>query len=949
MDPSIRNTSRTPRTLLSRARLYILPLLCVGAVTLHAQGSVAEEASPAKTQSVFYSSGLIQRARDNAEKHDWARAIRDAAVERAAPWKAMSEDELWDLMFGPNIPRTWHVWSDGYCPACTEAVRMYAWEIDVWNHPWKVRCPHCGELFPKNDFDAFHRSGYDEHGVFQPDRADRSLLFNTDHPDPNDPLHLFGVDDGEGYVADGHRWRFIGWYVIFGHWKRLIVDGVVNLSAAYVVTGDTEYAYKAAILLDRVADLYPTFDFHTQGGWVYEITTGTRGKVSTWHDACAEDIQLILAYDRIFNGAKSRDSDLVAFLSRKAVEFKLDNPKQTWTDIQRNIEDRAFRDTLAHRFRVESNYPRTDMLFLLIHTVLGWPDNREEVMRQLDAILERSTAVDGLSGEKGLGGYSSIAPSAVAEILSQMMLLEPDFLARVYAQRPRIHDACRFTIDTWCMEEWYPRVGDTGAFGRKFGEYVGLNYVESTGAEPSVYSYLWSLYEITKDPALVQVMYLQNGSNVDGLPHDIFADDPASLQAAVQQVIDAEGPLPKLDSVNKPEWRLAVLRSGEGEHRRALWMDYDSGGGHGHWDGMNIGLFAKGLDLVPDFGYPPVGYGGWGASWATWYSRTAAHATVTVDKSNQHAAGGTTTLWADGKRFHAMRASCPEMVRGERYERTIALVDMDATDFYVIDCLRVKGGSDHAYGFSSFFGTVQTSGLNLVNSAPYLKLEQLRAFRSDEAPQSPWGVTWTLDDRYDYLPDDKQIHLAFTNLTHNARAILCDAWVDTAIYGEDSQWIPRLIVQRFSDNAPLESTFVAVIEPFERASKIESVSRLSLKGPDGAELPDSYVAVQVDKADGKKDLALFNDPAGEAELILDSPVIRYRGDAALLTLGPEGPERAALCHPEQMTVGDLDLVFANRPEFVEWFVDGQQVRLESGAVDSVVSCTRNGTALSVSR
>jgi len=60
-------------------------------------------------------------------------------------------------------------------------------------------------LFPTNDFEAYYRSGLDEHGVFDPKRADRALLFNTQHPDPNDPLHRFGVDDGTGYAEGENR------------------------------------------------------------------------------------------------------------------------------------------------------------------------------------------------------------------------------------------------------------------------------------------------------------------------------------------------------------------------------------------------------------------------------------------------------------------------------------------------------------------------------------------------------------------------------------------------------------------------------------------------------------------------------------------------------------------------------------------------------------------------
>ncbi len=102
---------------------------------------------------------------------------------------------------------------------------MYEWIADALGQPWKMRCPHCRELFPKNDFLKFYRSGLNEQNVFDPKRADRFLLFNLEHPDPADPLHKFGVDDGEGYVEGGKRWRFIGAYLIYGQWKQAIVAG----------------------------------------------------------------------------------------------------------------------------------------------------------------------------------------------------------------------------------------------------------------------------------------------------------------------------------------------------------------------------------------------------------------------------------------------------------------------------------------------------------------------------------------------------------------------------------------------------------------------------------------------------------------------------------------------------------------------------------------------------
>ncbi len=323
--------------------------------------------APTKSASVLFHATLIANAQANANRYDWAGRIKDGIVKSAEPFTRYSDDELWAMMFGATIERSWMVWSNGHCPACGQDVPMYNWKIDALNRPWKVACPHCRELFPKNDFYAFYKSGLDEHGVFDPRRADRKLLFNTEHPDPNDPLRGFGVDDGDGYVAGEKRWRFIGCYLIYGQWKQLIVNGIAALANAYVVTGDPRYAHKAGILLDRVADLYPTHDFKTQG-WVYE-RRGDRGYVSTWHDACPEFRNMALAYDMVFDALKT-DDGLLRFLSAKAAQYQLENPKADFVDIQRNIEERILGDTITNAEKIHSNYPMTEVAVLLAKAVL---------------------------------------------------------------------------------------------------------------------------------------------------------------------------------------------------------------------------------------------------------------------------------------------------------------------------------------------------------------------------------------------------------------------------------------------------------------------------------------------------------------------------------------------------------------------------------------------------
>lgn len=379
-------------------------------------GLCASSEEVAKTESSLYPPELVERVRANTAATPWMGEVRDQLIEAARPWMEKSDDELWALMFGPAITRTWMVWSNGHCPSCEKSVPMYTWKMDAMGRPWKVVCPHCKGVFPTNDFKAFYDSGLNEQGVFDPLRADRSLLFNAEHPDANDPMRGFGVDDGEGFVQGDKRWRFIGAYLVYGQFKQAVLGGIRILSAAYLMTGDVAFAHKAGVLLDRVADVYPGFDFKTQG-LVYE-QPGVAGYVSTWHDTCEETRELVMSYDMIFPALRE-DAALIEFLSRKAREFKVENPKASFADIQRNIEERILRDALANKPKIHSNYPRTEVAVAIILTVLGREQNVDVFNEMVDAMMAKATAVDGVTGEKGLAGYSSFTVQAVGLFLAE--------------------------------------------------------------------------------------------------------------------------------------------------------------------------------------------------------------------------------------------------------------------------------------------------------------------------------------------------------------------------------------------------------------------------------------------------------------------------------------------------------------------------------------------------
>ena len=936
-------------------------------------------ANASKHSSVFYSPSVRTKIQANVAKDPWAQSVRDQAIQSAAPWLAMADDGLWSSMFAPTITRSWMVWSNGHCPSCKKSVTMYNWKIAALDKPWKVQCPHCQEFFPKNDFAAYYRSGMDEHGLFAPHLADRSLLFNNEHPDEHDPLHRYGVDDGEGYVEGTQRWRFIGAYLIYGQWKQLILTGVRNLAAAYVLTGDPAYSHKAAILLDRISDVYPQFDFVTQGlSYERQDSIIGQGYVTVWHDACEETRELALAYDMIYD-ALEKDAEMVKFLSQKAKQFKLINAKSDVAAIRRNIETNLLQDPLRSRHKIESNFPRTDATIAIIETILGWPEEQQKVLSIIDQFVEKATAVDGLAGEKGLAGYSAGDSRALAHFLSLYNRLDVQFLKSLWLRHPNLAKTFRFHVDTWFNQQYYPNVGDCGIFGQKMATYLGATFSKNTvSTEIWTYSYtntfslFLQLYELTGDPAYVQLLYKANDHSLQGLPYDLLVEDAKNFQDKVAAVIQRMGSELSVNSFNKQDWCLAMLYSGSGEDRRCVWIDYDIGGNHCHADAMNLGLFAKGLDLLPGFGYPPVQFGGWTSAKAIWYRKTAAHNTVVVNGQDQMPGigrgeteplavqlnplkkneRGKTTCWMPGVQVQAIRVSGAKLYHGadlQQYERTVGLIDISATESYVLDLFRVIGGTDHARFFHGYFGELETSGLALKPAPDYGFETQMSQFRSDAMPAADWRASWRVEDRYRYLLEGTEVHLNLIDLTRQAEASLARTWIAFGFNSDQTAEIPSLLLRRKSEREPLSSCFVSLLEPGTKESLIKSAHRLNITDQTKAHYSDMNVALAVQMDNGDTDLILCMDvenPQNQIPSFAKAKLARVGewklstdAEFCLLRKNNQGKiKKIALAHGTFLRLADIELKVKAGAEFIELDLGDDAVKVVAGNPEALRSC-----------
>ncbi len=869
-----------------------------------------------KTRSTFFRDKMMNKIRNNANGTEFKKSV----LESAEKWKQMSNDQLWRSMFGSELKRSHMVLSYGWCPICKETIGRTEWICDPFNKPWKVTCPSCKEDFPKNDFEKFYNSGLDEHYVFRYELADRRLLYNEEAPCPDDEKHFLYVDDGTGYREGKERWAFIATYLLSGVWKKHIFPAIVTLGRAFVLTGEKEYARKCGILLDRVADLFPDFDFYEQG-IMYEEEYTSRGYVDYWCDTALQLRPMMLAYDAVFEALKN-DQEFISFVVEKSEKYKTPYRKENFKDIQRNIEHRIFAEAVTNKWKIEANYPWTEMVIAVSKMVLtNWPENPKDIStgvyntmwwaveKDLKAIIEQSTKVDGLSGEKGLEAYSTIALEGTARLITLYNIYDNKVFPGMIEKYPKLTYGIRFFINAWCLNSFYPGCGDCGylsAPNRNIPIPSGYSLFESNSIETntilfSFEGFIWNLYKLTGD--LDYIRYIYNAGNYDinkCFTTDLALDEkPEEIQRKVIALMNKNGSELNQSSMNCEQWKIAILHSGKGENKRCAYIDFDSGGVHGHNDGMNIGIFAKGMNFLPDLGYPPAHRpGGWSSKFFYWYRSAASHNTVIVDGKEHRdfcyvqrdikggqglmSESGETVLWGIGQWVKAAAANDPLIANTKRFERMLVMVDVTDTDCYFFDIFRVKGGTEHV---KLTRGSVCEMKLNKLKMKPYTpendpfgmvfirdanraenfyyaldpSFKFVRDTQIDENPPKNWSVEWKYLDKYKGFlntSDGRDIFLRYTDLTDDAKVISYNSFFDSyyavqACYPEElkgkkghpEEMLPGVAVLR-KGSCELDSTFIGVYEPYEGESIIGSIKRLAVINKEQSE--------PIDKKGGKE-------------------------------------------------------------------------------------------------
>lgn len=900
----------------------------VGALPAAAEPVVTLADAPVKTRATYYTPEKITAARANIAAYPWARDLAAGVKPLADRLVALTDDQLWGAVSTQGVPRSYAVNQDLGSPITGTDVYEYGaypYRADPIARPWKLVDPSSDYVFPTNDFASYYASGLDDHGNFNRELADPQFLVNELYPDRGPD---WGVDDGFGWIdEDGHKWTFVAYY---NHWfcwytalagtgYSLLGTGLAALRDSYLYTGDQKYAHAGLILLDRVADAYPSMDtapYKRADGYFHSDGLRGTGKVigGIWETGLARN--MVAAYDAFYPAIADADqAGVIEFLSAKSQQYGL-NPKATTADIRLNLENGILRQIYpaVKTTQIFGNFGMHQSTLALSAVVLDEPTESKEwldfvfaaggiltnpyrctggnVGPQLINVLDRNGWLN-----EGAPGYNRLGIGHLKSIADILDGYDTYPAADIYAN-PKYEAMVTTRGKLTMINRYTPSIGDSATTGQP---YILATAVEFTAA--------YAKYGRVVD---AQLAYQQNGNSADNLYTDIFSTDVDGLQQRIRDVIAEHGEL-DLPSDHQTGHGFAALRTGAGDDRRGAWLYHGISFGHGHRNTLAINLYGFGLDLASPLGYPSYADGK--ALRREWESTTVANNTVLVDAKPQ-----TTQLVArpidfgdtgsNGIRYVDVEAPKP-YPQTSRYRRSVIMVDVDEADSYLVDVFRVRGGTDHLYSFHAVAPAVTTTGLELVaqgrgnyagpdvpapdplaNPRPDANgFDYLVNVERDADVAGAFSVDWKVPDTWNVHDPDPDSHLRLTMLTKVDEVAFADGIPPQNKPGNPESL--RYLLARRRSTSALTTQFVSVLEPYLGQRKISKIEPARIV-PRGTLDPDDAAAVKITLADGRVDYVVHN-VRPETTLVVDGrvevtgrlAVIRFEGDKVVRASGSD--------------------------------------------------------------
>lgn len=778
---------------------------------------------PLKTERVLLTDEQIQMARRACESDQDAADIRDKIVEIADYWADKSDEYLRELLPGGEVPRAFNVSAKG-CPVHgTEIYKhgTYPWILDR-EKPFVVKCPIGGEEYPSNDFAAYRETGM----------KDKSLL-TGDY-----------ADSGRGYVSpEGEKYWFVG-YACHWNWSRNWRTAVNYLARAYVLTGDRKYARKCLVMLDRIAESYPDFDYDSQSRYSEMMGGGYEGKIlnKIWETSTLNFFAT--AYDAVFD----------TLIGPDAISFEHRTSEQIRANIEANILEEGI-DCVPQRLIV-GNWGMHQIA--LASAILARQNGPTEQLLEpifentgkgqhiwntgLNFMLYNLTSADGMPFETS-PGYCSGWVNKLAQIADALRPSGIDLYAN-----PKVLRMFDAFLDLTCIGVTTPSLGDSGGIGTSFNT-------------PQAYTYR-SAFRATGNPRYAWAAALLDSKGLESNYRsyfDLFLQPLASdLKAA------AESHVEDVKSRLLDEYGWAALNNEP--NTVGLSMYYGIKAGHGHFDRLGIDIYGHGRKLAPDLGYPDF-MNAFVSGIYTWSKNTISHNTVQVDRQRQLGnVQGEVLQFHPGKKVQVIDVAAEGTYpQTSVYRRTLLQIDINDDNSYFIDLFRAAGGENHLLSVHGIPGQFSISGMTLSDpqtegtlageDVPYGHIYDNTKMSS---PDYKGGFTGYTGSGFQHLfnvqkgprgesgtaqwMDDSGTGLRATILpASNQQLIIADAYVSP------TQKVPDIIKYVLADRQNEESCFTTIWEPFKEKPFIKEVIQLST--PDSAH---SSVALRIIFTDGRE-------------------------------------------------------------------------------------------------
>jgi hypothetical protein len=817
---------------------------------------------PLKTKRMIYNDADVVRARQNLDKFPEAQKVKESIVKGADKWLEWTDEDLRDVITDARVPRAFDLNPKG-SPVHGDAVfkkgGTYPWIIDP-RHPFQVKSPIDGQMFPSNDYAAYYKSGFK-------DKKD----WNTEY-----------VDNGWGWLApDGERYWFVA-YANHWVWKDHIEPGIADLGRAYLLTGDKRYAHKAAVMLHRVAEVYPSMDHATQSR--YGLMSRAKGQnypgkvvnliwETTLIQSAAE------AYDAVWDSIDN-DAALQKFYGKTGTGIR--------SFIEANLLEDAMEACLERKIQGNYGMHQSAMMYILLARQYMETDKYLNMIVEEPGESRPQTGIryalynmifrDGQPLESP--GYNLLTVDRMATLGESLYKGGIDLF-----KEPRMRMLFNSPLDMVATGKFTPDIGDSGSVP---GGIVGVR--------PNIYQIGYKVYT---DPR-----YLTWLASIGKTGAQTFS----TFESLFREALPETAPLADHRAVPAQRSRLLAgygmgILNNKADNT-ALSFNYGFKGTHFHWDFLNFDLFANGKKMMPDLGYPDA-MNEYVKEVYTWSTNTVSHNTVVVDGSRQpNNLPGRLHDFADGPFARAMDASSPTYPRATQYRRNLIMVDVDDKNSYVVDIFSVVGGKQHLYSLHGPPATVSTPDGKWVReekgtlAGKDVEIGQVYDDKKLGVKDYDGSYRTYQGSGYQYLynverlesgksmvqfqhRDDVSANLRIHLLPYQPQEVLmADAYDKPRA---KTHVVKYVMAQRESkDNGPLKSTFVGIMEPYSSKPYIRSGKFLEIKEGQGIAVEvtrENAVDVVIsDSTNSKKKIQAYQieTDANHAAISLDSKGVLTR-------------------------------------------------------------------------